>query len=219
MASCRFHVIFGIICTLFNAANSAPELYYPLQLSASIVITSHLIDPENDYPPRTRSLQIYYDYINKRARADIAAGYEAEKVYLRLYGDKKEYMIRAPPISDCKRSYLGDSMPLPEIRGAEFVGTVEVRGILCRHYIFTEYDHVSHVYMSDSEPSFPVQLIYSHVADGTEEQLLTYDYSNVIVGPPEAELFDLPSNFTHKSCDRVNGGFPYLHVFHYFVKF
>ena len=88
---------------------SADELpIFPLQLSAKIEITAHLIDPDNEYPPRIRKLKIYYDYINKVARADIEEGYEAEKTYIRRYDQKNEYMIRYPPINDCKRSYLGN---------------------------------------------------------------------------------------------------------------
>jgi hypothetical protein len=84
-----------------------PIARFPLQLSASITITAHLIEEGNEYPPRTRQIHVSYDYIKKMARIEIKAGYEAEKVYIRRYDLDEEYMIRSAPINDCKRSYLG----------------------------------------------------------------------------------------------------------------
>ena len=52
---------------------------FPLQFSASIQITANLIDEKSAYPPRIRRMQVHYDYIKKRARADIDEGYEVEK--------------------------------------------------------------------------------------------------------------------------------------------
>lgn len=86
---------------------SEPIARFPLQISASITITAHLIEEGNEYPPRIRHMDVYYDYIKKRARVDIKAGYEAEKFYIRRYDLDEEYMVRSEPINDCKRSYLG----------------------------------------------------------------------------------------------------------------
>ena len=50
--------------------------------------------------------------------------------------------------------------------------------------------------------------------------MLTYDYSDVVLGRPGDGLFELPSGMSaDRDCDRVVGGFPYQHVWHYFVKF
>jgi hypothetical protein len=32
-------------------------------------------------------------------------------------------------------------------------------------------------------------------------------------------VFELPAPWEHAACERQVGGFPYLHVFHYFVRF
>jgi len=48
---------------------------------------------------------------------------------------------------------------------------------------------------------------------------MTFDYSSTKVGQPPAELFDLPPAYTHADCEKHMGGFPYLHIFHYFVRF
>eukprot|EP01036_Dinobryon_divergens_P047514 gene47514-63700_t len=87
-----------------NVQNPSPS--FPLQLSANIEISAHLIEESQEYPPKKRRMTIYYDYIHKLARADIDEGYEAAKSYIRRYDAKQEYMVRHPPIEDCKRSYL-----------------------------------------------------------------------------------------------------------------
>ncbi len=54
---------------------------FPLQFSESLEILSHLIE----YPPRSRQCTIYYDYINKKARADIQVGYEEFDILVHIY--------------------------------------------------------------------------------------------------------------------------------------
>mmetsp|Transcript_14529 Transcript_14529/g.32033 ORF Transcript_14529/g.32033 Transcript_14529/m.32033 type:complete len:226 (-) Transcript_14529:1348-2025(-) len=197
-----------------------PALAFPLQFSATLQITSGLIEEESEYPPKRRHMTIYYDYINKKARADIEAGYEAAKIYIRRYDQKKEYMVRLPPIDDCKRSYLGEVMPFPDISHAEFVRVEEVEGSLCNYFIHEDYDTRIHVYM-DQHSGAPVRLVQEGVDMQNEESTiqLTYDYTDVELGAPDDSWFDIPSPYEHASCARHVGGFPYLHVFHYFVKF
>lgn len=177
-------------------------------------------------------MTLYYDYIAKKARADIEAGYEAAKMYIRRYDNKNEYMVRLPPINDCKRSYLGEVMPFPDIPDTEFVGTSIVEGIQCNHYVHEDYDTRVHIYMAaaDGTPvrltqestikeNTPVDIEGNAAADAVYTPLLTYDYSDVTLEAPEPSLFELPEPYTHKACTRHVGGFPYLHVFHYFVRF
>lgn len=192
---------------------------YPLQLSSDITITSHLISPDSEYPPRERKMKIYYDYVDKKARADIEEGYEAAKTYIRRYDNKNEYMIRLPPISDCSRAYLGEKMPFPEVPSSEYVGIKEIYGLACDYFIFNEIDSRIHIFINHNTGA-PVQLTVASVGEsGEESNLLTYDYSNVVIGKPSADLFELPEPYDHSTCTRQVGGFPYLHVFHYFVRF
>lgn len=217
-----------LVCVAAYA--NSPPLVFPLQFTATLTITSHLIDESNEYPPKTRHMVLYYDYINKKARADIEAGYEAAKMYIRRYDNKNEYMVRLPPINDCKRSYLGEVMPFPDIPDAEFEGTESIEGVPCNHYIHEDYDTRVHIYMAVDNGS-PVRLVQESVtesdvdvsSDGSSEliitPLLTYDYSDVTLEAPDSSFFELPEPYTHKGCTRHVGGFPYLHVFHYFVRF
>lgn len=66
---------------------------WPLQVSLKLKIIAHLVPEDSEYPPHSREMQIYYDYLNKKARVNIASGYEAEKVYIRRYDDTNEYMV------------------------------------------------------------------------------------------------------------------------------
>ena len=200
---------------------------FPLQFTATLKITSNLIDENNDYPPRYRQITIYYDYINKKARADIEAGYEAAKIYIRRYDKKNEYMIRLPPINDCKRAYLGEVMPFPDIPDSKFIGIEVINDIECNYFIFNEYETRIHIYMNKYDNS-PVRLIQEDIVDQLSIPVLTYDYSDIELGPPDESWFDLTSlssssisssSYEHKSCVKHSGGFPYLHIFHYFIRF
>ena len=211
-----FICLFGFL--LINAENTAPFAAFPLQMSATIDITSHLISEDSEYPPHKRQLTMYYDYINKKARADIEAGYEAAKVYLRRYDQKKEYMVRLPPIDDCKRSYLGEVMPFPDLSDAGYEGTEMIEGVECNYFLHEDYDVRIHMYFAVDNGA-PVRLVQEGTANGVSTPLLTYDYSDVLLGPPDDSWFEIPAPYEHSSCSRHAGGFPYLHVFHYFVRF
>lgn len=158
---------FALILTLswfWRCKSETPRAVFPLQLMANIEITAHLIEEDSDYPPRTRRMTIFYDYINKRARADIEAGYEAAKLYIRRYDLDNEYMIRLPPIEDCKRSYLGENMPFPELPLAEFKKEEEIKGIDCNYFTHSEYNTKIHFYL-DKSSGAPVRLIQEEIAN------------------------------------------------------
>lgn len=209
-----------VVFALLGLMQCTPQPLFPLQLTANIEITAHQIPAESEFPPRTRRMVIYYDYINKRSRADIEEGYEAAKTYIRRYDLKNEYMIRLAPIDDCKRSYLGEKMPFPEIPDeTSYVGERDVDGIKTNYYLFEDYDIRIHMYFN-GKTGAPVRLHEESVeGDGIAAPLLTYDYSQVELGSPDELLFELQEPYSHGTCDRHLGGFPYLHVFHYFARF
>lgn len=57
----------------------------PLQFSADIEITAHLVDRTQDYPPWLRKIRLNYDFVKKLARAEILQGYDQGKIYIRRY--------------------------------------------------------------------------------------------------------------------------------------
>lgn len=67
-----------------------------------------MVDRDTEYPPWTREMDIAYDYVAGRAKVVVKEGLNDGKTFLRLYGSKKEYMIREGEFSSCRRSYLGE---------------------------------------------------------------------------------------------------------------
>ena len=65
----------------------------------------------------------------------------------------------------------------------------------------------------------PIRLTDESVQDGTATPLMTYDFKNFKQGAQDASKFELPSPYTHKKCTRNVGGFPYLHAFHWYLRF
>jgi hypothetical protein len=55
-------------------------------------------------------------------------------------------MIRLHPINDCKRSYLGEIMPFPEIPDAEFVREEAVDGVICNYFLHEDFETRIHMY-------------------------------------------------------------------------
>jgi hypothetical protein len=213
--------LFLIFCGILFAQISLndPELTFPLQFSANIQITAHLIDDNLDFPPRYKRMTVFYDYINKKARADIESGFEAAKYYIRRYDIENEYMIRLPPISDCKRSYLGEDMLFPEVPDYVYAGESVVNNVKCNYFLHEELTSRIHMYMS-IEDGAPVQLVQESLEGDSITTLLTYDYSDVTLGAPDESWFELPEEHSHDTtCVRHVAGFPYLHIFHYFVRF
>lgn len=49
--------------------------------------------------------------------------------------------------------------------------------------------------------------------------LLTYDLLNVQLGPQNVSHFGVPDGFAHDDCARSVTGFPYIHAFHYYLRF
>lgn len=127
-------------------------------------------------------------------------------------------MVRPAPINDCKRSYLGEIMPFPDIHGAVFVGKETINGVACNYFLHEEHDIRVHMYL-DASTYAPVRLIQENFDNEESTPLLTYDYEYVSLGPPDSDLYNILPPYTHETCAKHAGGFPYLHIFHYFVKF
>lgn len=72
-----------------TAASSGPKLQFPLQFSALLRVTAHAVPEAQQYPPRYRRMRLSYDYVQKLAKAEVEAGYEAAKLQLRRYDQVK----------------------------------------------------------------------------------------------------------------------------------
>ena len=98
------------------------------------------------------------------------------------------------------------------------MGREHISGVECDYYVHSEFDTSVHMYFSTVDGT-PVKLIEELIEDGVSTHLLTFEYSNAETGPVEDEVFELPNGYVHDGCQRHIGGFPYLHIFHYFVRF
>ena len=65
------------------ATASAAIPAFPLQFVATVETTAHLVDKSKPYPPWKKRVRLAYDYINKRARADVLEGLDAGKNFTR----------------------------------------------------------------------------------------------------------------------------------------
>lgn len=117
-------------------------------------------------------------------------------------------------------------MPFPDLSEVEYIGTKMIDNILCNYYIHNDYDTQVHIYVT-ATTGIPVKLTVSSVIKNSNDviisstDLLTYLYSNVTLGPPPLSEFELPEPFASSPttlCERQVGGFPYIHIFHYYVR-
>ncbi len=221
MSSVEFtaFILLGLLIICLNAsALQTLVASFPLQFSANLQITSNLIEETSEYPPRHTRMAIFYDYINKMARVDIEAGYEAAKYYIRRHDKEAEYMVRLSPINDCKRAYLGEEMIFPDLSDVVHAGEALINDIDCNYFLHEDFDSRVHMYF-DKSSNAPVQLVQESIEGGQGVVLLTYDYSDVVLGSPDKQWFELPQEHQNgHDCVRHTAGFPYLHVFHYFVR-
>ena len=214
----------------------------PNQFRTKVYILSHNANKTQEYPPWRTVMDVFYDYTNGRARADVLEGFDVGRRFLRRYDQKREYMIEDVPNDkavECKRSYLGETMPLPSFpKDLVYGGLVEIGAAesnaekrLCAHWV-AEMDGVSKIHVfTDAISGDPVRLTEDWIGhdaiDGSDRReyaipLTTYDFRDFIAGEQEEASFNLPSPFAadpRRACKRHIGGFPYLHIFHWFVRF
>ena len=209
----------AITCLLMVACGARKPPALPKAFSADLEITAHLVDRSKDYPPWLRKLKLNYDFDQKLARAEITHGYEAGRTYIRRYDQKREYMIKSGEFAECQRSYLGETMPFPELpTSATYVGEEMVLGQQCEHRVEDLGVERVHIYQT-VHGKVPIRLTDESFEDGNATPLMTYDFKNIVLGEQRANTFELPKPYTHKKCTRHIGGWPYLHVFHYYLRF
>lgn len=69
----------------------------------------HLALPQTqDYPPWRRRVEVWYDGPERKVRAFVHEGFEANKTFLRRYDVKQEYVVRDDAFAECRRAYLSE---------------------------------------------------------------------------------------------------------------
>jgi len=79
-----------------------------------------------DYPPWRRRIEVWYDGDNRKVRAFVHEGFEANKTFLRRYDAKQEYVVRDDEFAECRRAYLSESC-----RGRGAAGARRCWGAAC----------------------------------------------------------------------------------------
>ncbi|KAG9406549.1 hypothetical protein AC1031_002868 [Aphanomyces cochlioides] len=196
-----------------------PQL--PLHFEADLEIKSHLIDAKVKYPPSLRKMKIRYDFTQGLARADILAGYDNGKSYIRRYDTKKEYKVKYGQYKSCERAYLGEDMPVPEFpKDLLYQRNERILGQDCEVWTHNipQSDLRIHVYESKAF-NVPIRLIQeSRDEEGNWVKQITYDFLNMKVQPQDLNSFDIPG-YSHETCTRNVMGFPYIHAFDYYLRF
>ncbi|GLE05488.1 hypothetical protein PINS_up014511 [Pythium insidiosum] len=128
-------------------------------------------------------------------------------------------MVKHGKYRKCERAYLGEDMPDPVIPfEQEFVGVERVRGRRCEHWAHTYANTRVHIYVEELT-KLPIRLTEETVVAGTPTLTLTYDWNNLRIGAQNVSSFEIPGGYTHQDCRRNVGGFPYIHAFHYYLRF
>ncbi|CAN0295808.1 unnamed protein product [Pylaiella littoralis] len=210
----------GLVLPGWSSEEAGFTPQFPEQFSARLQITSHMVDRAKEYPPWNREMDVVYDSVAGRAKVVVRQGLNAGKTFLRLYSSKEEYMIREGAYPACRRSNLGDLMPSPELpRTVSFQGVQMLGGSKCEHWF--QDDGVSRIHIFiDSVTQAPRRLTEETLSAGAAAvPLMTYDFLDFKVGPQAPELFVLPEQYvSREACDLHVGGFPYLHLFHHYLR-
>jgi hypothetical protein len=184
-------------------AISAPE--FPLQFSGTIETVALLLDKNIDYPPRVKRYDVHYDWVNKISKVAVTAGEEWDEYVMRYDQDMEHHIEMEGKQRKCYVSELKVKMPLPEkLKFPRYKGTKSVRGTVCHHWTDGKGDSKVD-YFETVENRHPLQLL---------TPAMSYDFVKFQPGPPDLAVFDINS----RQCEEQVGGFPYVHIWHYFIR-
>merc|ERR1711988_1202937 len=184
-------------------ALSAPVL--PNQFSGTIETVALLLDKDIEYPPRIKRYDVHYDWVNKKAKVAVTAGEEWDEYILRYDQDMEHHIEMEGKERKCYVSELKVKMPLPErLKHPRYQGTKQIKGTECHHWAEGK---------GDSKVDY-----FETVASRQPLQLLTpamsYNFVKFQAGAPDPSVFAIDS----RQCEEQVGGFPYVHVWHYFIR-
>ena len=196
--------------------------------SATVRTTAHLIPKDSTYPARVGEIRVTYDYLSRRVSAVGQLGYEANRTYVRLYDRKQEYLVWRGEYPSCERSHLGEPMPMPALPAqlADTGHVDEIDGVPHERWLDATQLPERVIVWLHAGTHLPRRLTTTWEEGGAEKPLMTYDLLDLVAGPEDAdvppafaEALELPTEHTHDTCKRHVGGWPYLHVFHHYVRF
>merc|ERR1712086_578572 len=184
-------------------AVSAPVL--PTQFSGTIETVALLLDKDIEYPPRVKRYEVHYDWDKKMAKVSVTAGEEWDEYIMRYDQDMEHHIEMEGKQRKCYVSELKVKMPLPEkLKFPRYQGIKDIKGVACHHWTDGK---------ADSKVDY-----FETVAERRPLQLLTpamsYNFIEYKAGAPDPSVFNIDS----RSCEEQVGGFPYVHIWHYFIR-
>ena len=161
-----------------------------------------------------------YDYPKKRVNWVLNS-----MEHIRLYDQNIEYSTRIVEIDDnhsqksiCEKAYLNVHMPLPSLPPLIFSSNKTIYEsnsfFKVQHWIHSKKRDKIHFYFRDNG-TIPVSLIYEHISDPIRQTTITYTFSSFQI----LDEKDKQTNFQiHDHCKWSQIGFPYLFLFHHYVR-
>ena len=110
------------------------------------------------------------------------------------------------------------------------LGVEVIDGSECEHFVRDEGLERVHMYFKTSKDCLsgtekewsPRRLVHEDVTEGKVTTTMTYDITDftAVQDFPAAEftLDSISQGLVHEECERFVGGFPYVHLFHYYVR-
>ena len=167
--------------------------------------------------------------MNQRASAAVRRVRGGQNVFAALRQRASSWCAATPTRSACAPGENARAGPAG-LRRAR--GTEDIDGVACDHWVDDLGANRIHIYMAPSPANkgnerVPRRLTDEQVLDGESVPLMTYDWKDLVVGPiadnngaaATQTWFDIPQPYDWRSCSRYLGGFPYLHIFHHYLRF
>ena len=176
-----------------------------------------------DYPPWRTVSELAFDFERKRVSARVLEGFDEGSTFLRRFDTKQEYRVLHGDFAECRRAYLSEALPRPELPSTLAVTEEdsEWAGRAARLWA-THDEHTKVLVWQDKESGLAVAVRdFGKDEAGRLVPLMTHTLEDIREGAEAVEgevgLFELPPQHSHESCARYPGGWPWTHYFHVYL--
>jgi len=203
-----------LLLLLFSCTASSPPTppTFPTSFTATVTITSNLLPLDTTYPPRTKTIHLAYSLPLATVKVTTQG-----RTYVRSYQTSTEYLLKTAPHPSCHRSHLPTTIPAPILPHLVYVNDELVNGVIAEHYVHETTLSRVHMYF---RRGLPVSLVHEEFHGDKLVRIMTYDYSDVKTvkdGEWEEEQFGI-DGYDHDECELDVGGYPYVHLFHHYLR-
>lgn len=158
--------------------------------------------------------ELAYDFENKRVAAKVLEGFDAGSTFYRQYDRKWEYQVTEGQFADCKRAYITEDLPEPELPETLTLLRQDDEWEGRRANVWSTQDEFKRVTVwQDADTGLAVAVQDEGYDNGKLVPLMTHRFDDMRVGRPEPTMFELPYEWSHKKCAKYPGGWPWIHFF------